>query len=172
MAVPYTCEEQFLLELLNSTSAPDGSPADLFDDQSKASRWQTSRGGTGAKPEAVELRYVRGMLHQVIRGEQQHSVLTPALRNVTQTPTLTEAGIRWSLQVNKSRELAVRAIIAWATVQEHTPGRLRACANPDCGRYLLDRSQANNARWCSMDTCGNRMKARRHEESKTKTLRR
>jgi predicted RNA-binding Zn ribbon-like protein len=42
------------------------------------------------------------------------------------------------------------------------PGRLRACANPDCRRFLIDRSNANKARWCSMAVCGNRMKARLH----------
>jgi len=28
--------------------------------------------------------------------------------------------------------------------------------------FLIDRSKANAARWCSMAVCGNRMKARRH----------
>jgi hypothetical protein len=41
-------------------------------------------------------------------------------------------------------------------------GRLRACANLDCTLFLLDRSHADRARWCSMAICGNRMKARRH----------
>ncbi|GGJ34413.1 hypothetical protein GCM10010121_052110 [Streptomyces brasiliensis] len=44
------------------------------------------------------------------------------------------------------------------------PGRLRACANPECRRFLLDRSRTNKGRWCSMAVCGNRMKARRHYE--------
>ncbi|MGW0949619.1 CGNR zinc finger domain-containing protein [Streptomyces sp. NPDC002623] len=47
-------------------------------------------------------------------------------------------------------------------VQEAMPGRLRPCANPDCRLYVLDRSKANSARWCSMAVCGNRMKARLH----------
>jgi predicted RNA-binding Zn ribbon-like protein len=28
--------------------------------------------------------------------------------------------------------------------------------------FLLDRTRAGTARWCSMSVCGNRMKARRH----------
>ncbi|MEV6129094.1 CGNR zinc finger domain-containing protein [Streptomyces violaceusniger] len=43
------------------------------------------------------------------------------------------------------------------------PGRLRPCENPACRLFLLDRSRANTARWCSMKTCGNRLKARRHQ---------
>ena len=42
------------------------------------------------------------------------------------------------------------------------PGRLRPCANDECRLFLIDRSKANAARWCSMAVCGNRMKARRH----------
>jgi predicted RNA-binding Zn ribbon-like protein len=42
------------------------------------------------------------------------------------------------------------------------PGRLRPCANPECRLFLLDESRSGTARWCSMATCGNRLKARRH----------
>jgi predicted RNA-binding Zn ribbon-like protein len=58
--------------------------------------------------------------------------------------------------------LAVRAMLTWDRLRKTAPGRLRPCANEDCSLFLLDRSQANAARWCSMAVCGNRMKARRH----------
>ncbi len=58
--------------------------------------------------------------------------------------------------------MAVEAVLAWSALQETMPGRLRPCDNPECRRFLLDRSKTNNARWCSMAVCGNRMKARRH----------
>nr|WP_243659312.1 CGNR zinc finger domain-containing protein [Tamaricihabitans halophyticus] len=58
--------------------------------------------------------------------------------------------------------LAARALLAWATINERAPGRLRPCANSECCRFLLDRSRANTAQWCSMAICGNRFKARRH----------
>lgn len=38
--------------------------------------------------------------------------------------------------------------------------RLRACDG--CSRLFYDRSPAGRRRWCSMQTCGNRAKARRH----------
>ncbi|MFI9272269.1 CGNR zinc finger domain-containing protein [Kitasatospora sp. NPDC052896] len=53
-------------------------------------------------------------------------------------------------------------LMTWSALQESMPGRLRPCENPDCQRFLLDRSKPNNAHWCSMAACGNRMKARRH----------
>ena len=43
----------------------------------------------------------------------------------------------------------------WATM-------LRTCAATDCGMVFLDRSQAGRRRWCSMETCGNRVKAAAH----------
>ncbi|MGY6022511.1 CGNR zinc finger domain-containing protein [Streptomyces spinosirectus] len=59
------------------------------------------------------------------------------------------------------RRKAVDAVLAWSAVQQALPGRLRPCANPECRRFLLERSRTNKARWCSMAVCGNRMKARR-----------
>ena len=47
---------------------------------------------------------------------------------------------------------------------QDSPGRLRPCANDECRLFLIDRSKAGTARWCSMAVCGNRMKARRHYE--------
>lgn len=40
--------------------------------------------------------------------------------------------------------------------------RLRACANPKCRWLFLDDSKAGSRRWCSMSSCGNRAKVRRH----------
>lgn len=40
--------------------------------------------------------------------------------------------------------------------------QVRRCANPECLFLFLDTSRAGNRRWCSMQNCGNRAKARRH----------
>lgn len=44
--------------------------------------------------------------------------------------------------------------------------RLKRCANPTCGLYFYDSTRNRRRRWCSMKTCGNRMKVsafyRRH----------
>jgi len=42
--------------------------------------------------------------------------------------------------------------------------RLRICASPTCSARFYDRSPAARRRWCSMQTCGNQAKARRHRE--------
>jgi predicted RNA-binding Zn ribbon-like protein len=40
--------------------------------------------------------------------------------------------------------------------------RIRECAAADCGLVFYDESRSNNRRWCSMQRCGNREKARTH----------
>src|SRR3954449_4597134 len=40
--------------------------------------------------------------------------------------------------------------------------RLRICASETCSGRFFDRSPAARRRWCSMRTCGNEAKARRH----------
>jgi predicted RNA-binding Zn ribbon-like protein len=40
--------------------------------------------------------------------------------------------------------------------------RIRECHGPGCTWLFLDTSRNRSRRWCSMETCGNRAKARRH----------
>jgi predicted RNA-binding Zn ribbon-like protein len=45
--------------------------------------------------------------------------------------------------------------------------KIRTCANDQCGWLFLDTSRNHMRRWCEMRVCGNRAKARRHNERKT-----
>lgn len=40
--------------------------------------------------------------------------------------------------------------------------RVRRCGDKRCGWLFLDLSRNRSRRWCAMETCGNRAKARRH----------
>jgi predicted RNA-binding Zn ribbon-like protein len=40
--------------------------------------------------------------------------------------------------------------------------RVRCCGGPGCGWLFLDTSPNGRRRWCSMEGCGNRAKAKRH----------
>lgn len=42
--------------------------------------------------------------------------------------------------------------------------RIRICASETCSGRFFDRSPAGRRRWCSMRTCGNEAKVRRHRE--------
>ena len=41
-------------------------------------------------------------------------------------------------------------------------GMLRMCEADPCGGVFLDTSRSQKRRWCAMDSCGNRIKAKRH----------
>jgi predicted RNA-binding Zn ribbon-like protein len=132
-----------LLALLNSTPVVDGVPTDTLAD--------------GTAP----LRRIRDLLQAVVSGTEDPSVLASALDGVHRVPRLDHDGVTWMLV---GADLPARMVLAWAAVQEAFPGRLRPCGNDECHLFLLDRSRANRARWCSMATCGNRLKARRHHQ--------
>ncbi|WP_274423890.1 CGNR zinc finger domain-containing protein [Chelativorans sp. YIM 93263] len=40
--------------------------------------------------------------------------------------------------------------------------RIKKCPGSNCGWLFLDETGNGRRRWCSMETCGNRTKARRH----------
>lgn len=44
--------------------------------------------------------------------------------------------------------------------------RVRACSGSDCGWLFLDTSKNHTRRWCTMEGCGNRAKARSHYQRK------
>ncbi|MFY1672289.1 CGNR zinc finger domain-containing protein [Plantactinospora sp. WMMB334] len=140
--------EELLLTLLNSTPMINGVRTDILaldiDDQ-------------------ATLRAGRDLIQAVVRGDLPPSALAPLLEGVASHPSITEDGrLAWTVHASKARALLVRVISAWDEVRRTRPGRLRPCANDDCTLFLLDRSRSNSARWCSMATCGNKLKARRH----------
>ena len=58
--------------------------------------------------------------------------------------------------------VALDAAQMLGTVEQR--GRIRICASETCSGRFFDRSPAGRRRWCSMRTCGNATKARRHRE--------
>jgi predicted RNA-binding Zn ribbon-like protein len=155
-------DENFLLALLNSTPVVDGVPTDDLADTARARGWLAAAGGLGTEAELEHVLRVRQALQAVVRGQQPPAALTPELAGVTSVPAIDDGHLAWTLRVAPERELAVRAILAWDALTRQSPGRLRPCANDECRLFLIDRSKANAARWCSMAVCGNRLKARRH----------
>jgi predicted RNA-binding Zn ribbon-like protein len=155
-------DEDFLLALLNSTPVADGSPADSLADHAAARAWLAAAGGTGTGAELAQVLKARATLQAVVHGEQPVEALAPLLKSVVRVPSMSGARIAWALSGPLDRMLAARAVLAWDALAGSSPGRLRPCANGECRLFLIDRSKANAARWCSMAVCGNRMKARRH----------
>ena len=143
--------EVILLDLLNSTPVVDDRPTDAL-----GREWLRAHGASGRR--LADVRRLRDDLQRVVRGDARADVLTPHVERVTQTPVIVDGAVEWQLDA----DWAARVVLAWGALQATAPGRLRACANGECHLFLLDRSRAGTARWCSMEVCGNRMKARRH----------
>ena len=157
-----TSGEGFLLALLNSTPVIDGVPADELQDPARARLWLASAGGQGTDAELRHVLEVRAALQAVVRGQRPPDVLAAFLHGAALHPSIAGGEITWTLGIPPERELAVRAVMTWDVLAKNSPGRLRPCANDECRLFLIDRSKAGTARWCSMAICGNRMKARRH----------
>ncbi|MFJ6721443.1 CGNR zinc finger domain-containing protein [Streptomyces sp. NPDC091259] len=153
-----------LLDLLNSGPLVNGEEQDMLGDPADGRRWARERGGDGSLAELALLREARDALRDVVRGQSSPAVLSPLLEGVHQIPEITSNGLQWTVKTAPHARLAVEVVLAWAATEQRLPGRLRPCANAECRLFLLDRSRANRARWCSMAVCGNREKARRHYE--------
>lgn len=55
--------------------------------------------------------------------------------------------------------------VLWSAAELLVEGdrkRVRRCAGEACGWLFYDGSRTGNRRWCSMNDCGNRAKAKRH----------
>jgi hypothetical protein len=148
--VPELDWQAVLLELLNTTPVIDGQAVDLLD-----RAWLRLHGATDG---VDDVRRLRDDLQHVVWGEADASVLRRYLKNVRQVPKIRDGCLAWEFDA----DWAARVVLAWGELQEAMPGRLRGCANEECRLFLIDRSRAGTARWCSMSGCGNRMKARRH----------
>lgn len=135
--------EEQLLALLNSAPVVDGAITETLDDPTR--------------------RELRDDLHRVIRAEAEPVILQPYLTGVTQQPSVDSTGVNWALVGDAETLPLAELVLEWSRVTRELPGRLRACGNPECNKFLIDHSKPNTARWCSMASCGNRMKARRYQ---------
>lgn len=79
-----------------------------------------------------------------------------------------EAAFKLQLPQDGSFETAVNTIAVSAAelLTSVEQGRLRVCANDECGWVFVDSSKNRSRRWCSMAYCGNTAKAKRHYEKK------
>ena len=150
---------------------------DRLDDRESARAWFESAGllapGTGLRP--AELAFARALRESVRALLASHASDEPAaaselepLRELTRThqPRL-DLDERGHLVLDNPKHAGLRdglfdLVLIIRTAQEDgTWGRLKACANDDCGWVFYDRSRNQQGNWCDMAVCGNRLKNRR-----------
>lgn len=153
-------DEDLLLAVLNSAPVEAGQRRDGLEGHDGA-RLVERFGGVGTSAERAQLQRARDALQRVVRGDRGGTAsLATLLEGAALAPTLTPEGVEWELVAADDQRLAVRTVLAWSRAVRDLPGRLRPCANTECNLFLIDHSRPGTARWCSMATCGNRMKAR------------
>ena len=154
--------ETLLLDLLNTTPVVNGVPRDELATVEVGRRWLAARAQPATEDEWRALLEARAVLQDVVLGNQPPTALARFAEGVSYRASWDGDGLVWTLDALAGRIAATRAVLAWDALRVSSPGRLRPCANTECRLFLIDHSKPNNARWCSMAICGNRMKARRH----------
>jgi predicted RNA-binding Zn ribbon-like protein len=83
-----------------------------------------------------------------------HSQIEPAATGLAWRWMVEEQELGWILWplVHSAAELLLSPDLT----------QVKMCAGPDCGWLFLDTSHNHARRWCTMQSCGNRAKARRH----------
>jgi predicted RNA-binding Zn ribbon-like protein len=131
-----------------------------------------------AHREAVELRWqLRQLFVGVSRRERAdvggalqafNDSLRPALSELTlalpSRGAVADAPLQWSWRGASERVDAILWPVLRAAADLLTSpeaAQIRECAGDDCGWMYVDRSRNGLRRWCQMETCGNREKARR-----------
>jgi predicted RNA-binding Zn ribbon-like protein len=133
----------------------------------------------------AEARTLRGALFDVFRALSLAQVppatgLAALNRVLAATPAQPQlvakaGGVSWGAEVGPSALAQVLWPIAWSAATLLTSAeaaQLRQCAGHGCSWMFLDTTPNRSRRWCSMEECGNRAKARRHyDRARTKVVR-
>ncbi len=155
-------------------------PTETLTAPEELAAWVVANGGPKAPKVSTAKEFDRAIelresLHRLFDAHAQEKA--PAARDLealnaalTAAPARTtlkreRGGYGWDVDVKSGTALALLAPVLW-TAGDLLAGprldRVRRCANPECGWLFLDDSRAGKRRWCSMQSCGNRAKARRH----------
>lgn len=155
-------------------------PTETLNAPEDLAAWIAANGGPKAvrPPTAKEFARaieLRETIHRLFDAEAQDrapaardlEALNEALGKAPARTTLRRerGGYGWDVDLRSGTALALLAPVLW-TAGDLLAGprldRVRRCANPECLFLFLDDSRAGKRRWCSMSSCGNRAKARRH----------
>ena len=176
MRFPDPVANALCLELVNTVNVWSAPTQDVLASGEAAKSWATLVGvPLRAEPDAAALdraRRLRLTVHEsfrsIARGEQPDAdhlagielAYTSGLARARLEPTGPAYGFAWPAPGTLD-DLLGRA--AASAVELLTGGPLERVGEcPSCGWLFLDTSRNGRRRWCSMETCGARVKARRH----------
>lgn len=152
--------------------------ADLLATPDRARHWLSTQGLLASRARISQadldrLHDVRERLRQLIAVDQGpgREPSTAAARTLNQRLTGTAIELRFTpagpelIPVGASavdRALGSLTVIVARAMIDGSWRRLKVCPGPHCGWVFYDHSRNGSARWCSMNVCGGREKARAH----------
>ncbi len=162
--------EPLALDLVNTRWITGEGPQDLLADAAGLGLWLASAGFAGAPADGRALQAVRSA-RDAIRATAARREDAAARADLN--AILDHGRVRLRVGVHgPEREVEVdeeRWRVPWLAARNllellQAPERLRVCAHPGCILHFYDTSRSGRRQWCSMASCGNRAKARRHYE--------
>ncbi|HYP40221.1 MAG TPA: ABATE domain-containing protein [Chloroflexia bacterium] len=155
-----------------------GKQADVLSDREEAGLLneaeRRSEEASAVHRRAIALREaIYHIFSAVVKGEQAKmsdvDVLNVELSNGLAHARLTqgEDGFAWDWEAEEGTLDRVLWVVARAAADLLTSDKLQRvteCASDKCGWLFMDLSRNHSRRWCDMNECGNRAKARRHYE--------
>jgi predicted RNA-binding Zn ribbon-like protein len=168
--------EPLSLDLVNTECVVGGQRGDLLKTVDGTAAWLKEVGLTipNAPLEDVQKSLTRA--RTVIRGVLNHP---KSLESIHAFNSVLEKGeVLERLGTDGPEEVLdvpAQWYAAWASSRNllhllrSSPRRIRRCAHSDCVLYFLDSTKNGTRRWCTMRTCGNRAKAKRHYQRITRS---
>jgi predicted RNA-binding Zn ribbon-like protein len=171
---------RLVIDLLNTVSARDGIPVDLLESPEDLPVWADVVGvpyardiGIRSEAELNELREFREVLREGLRRWRDGDPASPGLivrlnRELARDPRHVSLGMQEGELATEMVSTGgpldrlcadVAASLAMMLGRDDRL-RYRACANETCRFTFYDDSKPGTRRWCSMELCGGRAKAR------------
>jgi predicted RNA-binding Zn ribbon-like protein len=168
--------QPLFVDFVNTLHWDEGAPIELIGDQAGLAEWLADHSLPGDAQEAWLPRlwlfreHARAITQALVAGQALAGADIEALKHALAEPSgrvvLVERHDRrpeLAFQVSGDDAPAVTFQIALSLANFLAVGerqRLKLCANPGCGFAFLDTSTNRTRRWCYMQYCGNRLKAR------------
>lgn len=162
------------VDLLNTRWMSSGAPVDWLVEDDAVRLFADSHGVTvenakvgESRRALVQAREVVLRLFETVPGggvdAQLVADVDAILERANVRLTASDDGVRVAIAgIDGPHRLAVDAVVDAVDLLSDRPERIRSCNHEDCTLWFLDTSKAGRRRWCSMEQCGNRAKARRH----------
>jgi predicted RNA-binding Zn ribbon-like protein len=157
-------------------------PVELLNCAESLSIWARLVGTDDGGVDDADLRCateLRDAVWEVLRAVVDEAPIPPNAvavlnRNLELAPehrslTVVDSGVAWSDRTVRGADALLARIARSAADLLTDPDRLkrvRMCAAEGCGWLFVDDSRGARRRWCSMQSCGNRAKARAHYRRK------